>query len=61
MRGKVYKSDRYCGDSLGIMKTIDNSSVDLILTDLSYNLGLFMSNSQTNLGKMRENFLGSSG
>lgn len=49
------------GDSLDIMKKIEKNSIDLILTDPPYNLGLFMNNRQTNLGKMRENFFGSAG
>lgn len=36
-------------------------SVDLILTDPPYNLGLFMKNRDTNLKKMRDNFFGDAG
>ncbi len=51
----------YNGDSIEKMKVIDNLSVDLILTDPPYNLGNFMKNRQTNLGKMRDNFFGNKG
>ena len=34
---------------------IPDNSVDCIITDPPYNLGLFMHNRNTNLGKMREN------
>jgi len=37
------------------MKNLEDNSIDLILTDPPYNLGLFMNNRQTNLKKMREN------
>lgn len=46
----------YNGDCLDIMKDIPKSTVDLILTDPPYNLGLFMKNRDTNLAKMRDNF-----
>lgn len=42
-------------DCIQGMKSLDSKSVDLILTDPPYNLGLFMNNRQTNLKKMREN------
>ena len=44
-------------DCLAAMKTLEDNSVDLILTDPPYNLGLFMKNRDTNLKKMRDNFL----
>lgn len=53
--------DIFNGDSLELIRTIEEDSIDLILTDPPYNLGLFMSNRQTNLSKMRENFFGASG
>ena len=45
-------------DCLNILKKINAQSVDLILTDPPYNLGLFMQNRDTNLRKMRSNFFG---
>lgn len=47
-------------DCLNILKKINVQSVDLILTDPPYNLGLFMQNRDTNLRKMRSNFFGAS-
>lgn len=44
-------------DCLTALKDITSQSVDLILTDPPYNLGLFMQNRDTNLKKMRDNFL----
>lgn len=49
------------GDCLDAMSTIKNSSVDLLLTDPPYNLGLFMQNRATNLKRMRENYFGAAG
>lgn len=49
------------GDCLEYMKKIPTSSVDLIITDPPYNLGKFMENRDTNLGKMRDNFFGIAG
>lgn len=43
------------------MKQLDESSIDLIVTDPPYNLGNFMKNRDTNLKKMRDNFFGSAG
>ena len=43
------------GDCLKVMKQIPDSSVDCIITDPPYNLGLFMHKRNTNLKKMREN------
>lgn len=51
----------YNQDCINAMKEIEESSVDLILTDPPYNLGNFMKNRDTNLKKMRENFFGSAG
>lgn len=48
-------------DCLVEMKAIRPNSINLILTDPPYNLGLFMKERQTNLGKMRDNFFGSAG
>lgn len=43
------------GDSLNEIKKLKDNSVDLILTDPPYNLGLFMKNRSTNLSALREN------
>lgn len=43
------------GDCVKKMKDIDNTTIDLILTDPPYNLGLFMKNRETNLGALRSN------
>lgn len=43
------------GDCVKMMETIPESSVDLLLTDPPYNLGLFMKKRGTNMGKLREN------
>lgn len=43
------------------MKKIETDSVDLVLTDPPYNLGLFMKKRETNLKAMRENFFGAAG
>ena len=48
-------------DCIQGMRSISDRSIDLILTDPPYNLGLFMSNRQTNLRKMRENSFYSAG
>ena len=48
-------------DCLTAMKKLDDDSVDLILTDPPYNLGLFMKDRATNLKKMRDNFFGDAG
>ena len=48
-------------DCLTAMKNIDESSVDLILTDPPYNLGRFMEKRATNLHRMRDNFFGAAG
>ena len=48
-------------DCLTAMKSIDESSVDLILTDPPYNLGRFMEKRATNLHRMRDNFFGAAG
>lgn len=43
------------GDCVKVMRTIPDDSVDCIITDPPYNLGLFMHKRNTNLKKMREN------
>lgn len=48
-------------DCLEMIKNIRPSSIDLVLTDPPYNLGLFMKNRATNLKAMRKNFFGAAG
>lgn len=43
------------------MKNIPDDSIDLVLTDPPYNLGIFMKNRATNLKAMRDNFFGAAG
>ncbi len=54
-------SELFCGDCIDIMNSIDDESIDLVLTDPPYNLGLFMHKRNTNLKKMRENQFAYSG
>lgn len=54
-------SNLYNEDCIKTMKSLENNSVDLILTDPPYNLGNFMRGRDTNLKKMRENFFGDAG
>lgn len=49
------------GDCLNLIKSIPDSSIDLILTDPPYNLGLFMHQRGTNLKGMRNNHFAYSG
>ena len=49
------------GDCLVSMEGIADGSVDLLLTDPPYNLGLFMQGRATNLKRMRENYFGAAG
>lgn len=46
---------------LDAMKNIEDDSVDLVLTDPPYNLGLFMKDRATNLKAMRDNFFVAAG
>ena len=48
-------SKLYNGDCIEIMKDLVDESVDCILTDPPYNLGLFMHKRNTNIKQMREN------
>lgn len=50
-----YSPILYKGDCLEIMKDLEDSSVDCIITDPPYNLGNFMLGRNTNMVKMREN------
>ena len=49
------------GDCVEMMRHIPDGSVDLLLTDPPYNLGLFMKGRGTNMGKLRENHFAVSG
>ena len=49
------------GDCLSLMKVLSDNSVDLILTDPPYNLGLFMHKRGTNIKGMRDNHFAYSG
>lgn len=49
------------GDCLEALRSIDGDSVDLILTDPPYNLGLFMKERATNLKALRDNYFGAAG
>lgn len=48
----------YNYECMEALKKIENDSIDLVLTDPPYNLGLFMKNRETNLKAMRDNFFG---
>ncbi len=47
------------GDCRDILSGISSKSVDLIITDPPYNLGLFMKKRNTNMGKLRSNHFSS--
>lgn len=49
------ESNLFNGDCTAIMQNFADKSVDCIITDPPYNLGLFMHNRNTNLKKMRDN------
>ena len=51
----------YNEDCIVAMKRLANDTIDLILTDPPYNLGIFMKDRDTNLKKMRDNFFGAAG
>lgn len=42
-------------DSLEVIKTMKDNTIDLILTDPPYNIGKFMQDRNTNMGKLRKN------
>ena len=48
-------------DCILAMNELELQSVDLIVTDPPYNLGVFMKDRATNLHKMRDNFFGAAG
>ena len=58
MTGDAMLSNADCETAL---PTIQEGSVDLLLTDPPYNLGLFMKSRGTNMGKLRENHFAASG
>lgn len=62
-RAEINRGDIHLinGDCLVSMKGIADESVDLLLTDPPYNLGLFMQGRATNLKSMRENYFGAAG
>ena len=49
------------GDCLNLIKQLPDKSIDLILTDPPYNLGLFMHKRGTNIKGMRNNHFAYSG
>ena len=51
----------YNGDCIDMMEKLSSASIDLILTDPPYNLGIFMKKRDTNLNKMRDNFFAGAG
>lgn len=53
--------DLRCGDCNIEMNNIGSETVDLVLTDPPYNLGLFMQKRETNLKAMRDNYFGGAG
>ena len=57
----LYEPTLIQGDCLSAMGGIDDKTIDLILTDPPYNLGLFMKNRATNLKALRENYFGAAG
>ena len=52
---KKIESHLYNAECTETMRTFADNSIDCIITDPPYNLGLFMHNRNTNLLKMREN------
>lgn len=58
---KIFEPCLINGDCLVVLKELADNSVDLILTDPPYNLGLFMQNRETNLHAMRDNYFGAAG
>lgn len=54
-RAKTIKSKLFNAECTETMRTFPDGSIDCIITDPPYNLGLFMHKRNTNLKKMREN------
>ena len=48
-------------DCMEMLRNMPNDSLDLVLTDPPYNLGLFMKSRSANLETMRPNFFGAAG
>ena len=55
------KYELFNSDCITTMKSMEDKTIDLILTDPPYNLGKFMKDRATNLKKMRSNFFGAAG
>lgn len=53
--------DLRLGDCINEMNCLTKHSIDLVLTDPPYNLGLFMQKRETNLKAMRDNYFGGAG
>ena len=51
----------YKEDCLKVLKKIPEESIDFIITDPPYNLGLFMKNRQTNINALRNNHFAGKG
>ena len=51
----ITTSQLFQGDCIQIMRAIPEESIDCIITDPPYNIGLFMHERNTNLKKMRDN------
>lgn len=49
------------GDCLESLRNMEPGSVDLILTDPPYNLGLFMQDREAGIMRMRDNYFGAAG
>ena len=49
------------GDAVDYMSKLPDDSVDLIITDPPYNLGLFMKKRGTNMNKLRDGHFAASG
>lgn len=58
---EIFEPQLIKGDCLVALRELKSDSVDLILTDPPYNLGLFMQNRETNLKAMRDNYFGAAG
>ncbi|QTE74004.1 site-specific DNA-methyltransferase [Clostridiales bacterium FE2010] len=61
---KIFIEKPYCiinDNCMNVLNDLPEKSIDLILTDPPYNLGLFMKTRATNLKAMRPNFFGAAG
>lgn len=58
---EAYAPNLVMGDCLEQMGSVEDGSVDLILTDPPYNLGLFMQNREAGIMRMRDNYFGTAG